>query len=299
MRRFVLALCLAFVAALASRPANAAGHLDEVVATYSAASAGWLGPSVDLGKKLFFMFVALEVLMTLYAAGFAFLSGRSQPGALAATAMRKLIVYMVALVSLQSFPLFVPQILAMFQTAGGTLAGLTGLSPSAMLDWGVLLASQVLGLGAQAGLLGLPTFLVSLICALVLLGAFLFIALRLTAVLVEGGILVSLLACFIGFASNRFTIQLTENYVVSVIRLGVKTFLLYAMIAVGNQLIPIWSLELNTYSAQLAGYATLFRITGEVVVFAILTSKLPERLAHELTSPSSFLHLRQGLVGNE
>jgi len=299
MRRFLPLLTIAGASLLVAPAAHAAGHLDDIVTTYRDASNGWLGASVTLGRQIFFMFVGLEILLTLYAAGFAFFSGRFAPGSLLATAIRKLLIFSLALLALQSFPIFVPELLRFFQTAGARMALLNGISPSALLDWGVLLASQIILIGAQAGLLAFSTWSVCLLCALILLTAFALMAYRLTVLLIEAIILVTGLALFLGFASNRFTIPLCENYLVSVIRCGVRTLLLYLFVAVASQLVPIWALTLYSYQTSSSGFATLLRVTAEVAIFAVVALRLPDRLAYDLTAPSSFLQLRQALVGNE
>jgi len=73
--------------------------------------------------------------------------------------------------------------------------------------------------------------------------------------------------------------------------------LILFMVAVGNQLVPVWGDELSSYIFAVDGFAVLFRIAGEVLIFTLLTLKLPSRLAYELTAPSGFLHLRQSLLG--
>ncbi len=260
------------------------------------ASQGWLARVLPQAQGIFLVLVGLEIVITVLVWAYLFLAGKLTPGSILAATIQKVILLVIFSMTLQTFPLFLPKIVQTFQTIGGDVAGIRGVSPTALLDQGIYLASQVMYDSNQAGLLELPVMLTSFVLTLVLLVCFALLAWRMTSLLVEGAVLVGAGALFMGFAANRLTIQLAENYIVSLFRLGIHTYLILFMVAVGNQLVPIWGGELDNYLFTVDGYALLFRIGGEVLIFTLMTLRLPSKLAYELTAPSGFLHLRQSLL---
>jgi P-type conjugative transfer protein TrbL len=273
-------------------------QLDTMVNTALFASQDWLSRVLPEAQSLFLMLVGLEITVTVLVWAYMHLSGKLTLGGVLATTFQKVILLVLCSLSLQSFPMFLPKILALFQKAGSDIAGIQGLSPTSLLDQGIYLSSRVLYMSNQAGLFEIPAVITSLVLAFVLLVCFVLLAWRMTSLLIEGAILVSGGALFMGFSASRFTIQLAENYIISIIRLGAHTYLILFCIAVGNRLVPIWGLEINNYLYSVDGFAVLFRIAGEVLIFTLVTLRLPGDLAYKLTAPSGFLHLRGALVAS-
>lgn len=271
-------------------------QLDTMVNTAIFASQGWLARVLPQAQGIFLVLVGLEIVITVLVWAYLFLAGKLTPGSILAATIQKVMLLVIFSMTLQTFPLFLPRIVQTFQTIGGDVAGIQGVSPTALLDQGIYLASQVMYDSNQAGLLELPVMLTSFVLTLVLLVCFALLAWRMTSLLIEGAVLVGAGALFMGFAANRLTVQLAENYIVSLFRLGIHTYLILFMVAVGNQLVPIWGGELDNYLFTVDGYALLFRIGGEVLIFTLMTLRLPSKLAYELTAPSGFLHLRESLL---
>jgi P-type conjugative transfer protein TrbL len=293
----VLAGVLAAAALLAPAAARAQDNqLDTMVNTAVFGSQGWLARVLPQAQGIFLVLVGLELVITVLVWAYLYLAGKLTPGSIVAATIQKVILLVIFSLTLQTFPLFLPKILETFQAIGGDVAGIKGVSPTALLDQGIYLASQVMYDSNQAGLLEIPAMMTSVVLTFVLLVCFALLAWRMTSLLVEGAILVGAGALFMGFSSNRLTIQLAENYIVSLFRLGVHTYLILFMVAVGNQLVPIWGGELDNYLFTSDGFAVLFRIGAEVLIFTLLTLRLPSKLAYELTAPSGFLHLRQSLL---
>ena len=273
-------------------------QLDTMVNTALFASQDWLSRVLPEAQSLFLMLVGLEITVTILVWAYLHLSGKLTLGGVLATTFQKVILLVLCSLSLQSFPMFLPKILALFQRAGGDVAGIQGLSPTSLLDQGIYLSSRILFISNQAGLFEVPAAMTSLLVALALLVCFVLLAWRMTSLLIEGAILVSGGAFFMGFSASRFTIQLAENYIISIVRLGIQTYLILFCIAVGNRLVPIWGAEINGYLYSADGFALLFRIAGEVLIFTLVTLKLPADLSYKLTAPSGFLHLRGALVAS-
>lgn len=297
-RRISLPLALGAVCALVAAPLAAdSNQLDTMVSTVVYASQGWLARVLPEAHGIYVSLAGLELVVTVLVWAYLFLSGKLTAGGMLATATQKIIFWGLLLMTIQFFPLFLPKILATFETAGGDVAGIRGLSPTTLLDQGIYLSSLVVYNSNYAGFLDPLAAATSLLCSVLLFTCFALLAWRMTSLLIESNILLGGGALFLGFGASRFTVQLAENYIVSLIRLGIHTYLILFMVAVGNQLVPIWGDELSAYIFSVDGFAVLFRIAGEVLIFTLITLRLPSRLAYELTAPSGFLHLRQSLLG--
>jgi P-type conjugative transfer protein TrbL len=296
--RLLLSVSMAAVLFLSAAAVEAQNQLDTMLNTVQFASSGWLGQTIPAAQKIYGVLLGFEIVLTVFVWAYLYISGKLSVGGVLATSIQKIILVVFFSLTLSSFPVFLPKILATFQQLGGQVAGVNGLSPTSVLDQGILLASAVSTSANTAGLLEIPAALTALVVCLALLVCFTLLAWNLTSVLIEAQILLGGGILFMGFASNRITVQLAENYIVSLVRLGIRSYLLYFMVAVGNQLVPIWGAELTNYLFTLDGFALLFRIAAEVLIFTLITIRLPARLATELTAPAGFLHLRQALAHN-
>jgi type IV secretion system protein TrbL len=297
-RPLVLVLSAVVLGALLAAPLAAdSNQLDTMVSTVSYASQGWLARVLPEAHGIYVSLAGLELVLMVFGWAYLFLSGKLTPGGMLSTSIQKIVFLGLLVMTLQFFPLFVPKILDTFQTAGGNVAGIRGLSPTTLLDQGIYLASLVVYDSNGSGLFDPLAAGTSLLLAALLFTCFALLAWRMTSLLIESNILLGGGALFLGFGASRFTVQLAENYIVSLIRLGIHSYLILFMVAVGNQLVPVWGDELSNYIFAVDGFAVLFRIAGEVLIFTLLTLKLPSRLAYELTAPSGFLHLRQSLLG--
>ena len=130
-----------------------------------------------------------------------------------------------------------PRIFRGFEAAGRTASGLSQVSPSAVLGEGIDLCVQF-GIssfkqGFLANALGnaLTPYLI-----VAILFSYVSIAAQLVIVLVESFIVVSGGALCLGFAGNRVTADLADNYVVYSFHVGIRVFFLYLLTAVGPTL---------------------------------------------------------------
>jgi type IV secretion system protein TrbL len=274
--------------------------LDDIISAFSDGSYVWFSHVVPIALSIYKVLAGLEVLMTLIVFAYLKLSGKLTAGGILATAIQKTIFLGFCLLLLQWYPIFLPKIVSSFQAAGSiAVAGIQGITPGVVLAQGIYLSGKVLYLADDAGFFSFATIAIIDLVAIAIFACFCLISWRLTSVLCESYILLGGGILFIGFAANRMTVALAENYIVSLIRLGVQSYFLILLVAIANQLVPIWALGLSAdLFTSVAGLTTLLRIAGEVLIFTLITLRLPANLALQLTAPSSFLQLRQALVGN-
>ncbi len=279
--------------------AHAAGQLNEVVRAFSEASEHVLWRAQVQGQVAFKLLAGLEVLMMLYGFALLFLSGKLTAGGLLAATIKKAILLGLGLLALNFYPIGVPLILKTFTQAGSVNVGLPGMTPTALLGQGIYLCGRLLYTTNNAGFVfaGPVTFL-CWAAGTTIFVCFVLLAYRVVATLAESFVLLGGGIFFLGFWANRVTAALAENYIVAVIRLGITTYFLYLMVAIANALLPLWTDALSAPVNSADGLLPMMTTLGEVVIFTMIATRMPPRIAYDLTAPSSFLGLRSAMATN-
>jgi type IV secretion system protein TrbL len=170
-------------------------------------------------------------------------------------------------------------IIQSFSRIGATLTGLPSLSPQSVLDIGVTMTNILLSNPPVTGLLsGLELALVSGAITLVVLAAFLIVAVELLMTLVKFYLTASLGILLLGFGGNRFTASAAEGYFTHVIRIGTKILFLYAVVGVGMQMVAQWQTALTAACAP--GPATVsmihsYYVPPSAMVITACTATIP------------------------
>jgi type IV secretion system protein TrbL len=281
--------------------AQSSGILTDVVSQYESASQSWIVRSADITRNLFASLLLLELAVTLVAGLLRFIGGSSGVGKLSASLLQKIIYIGLFWAFLTSFPLWIPKIVLSFDQAGASLSGTLGLQPSLVLDRGIFLCALLMSATGRLGLLNsfaaFPSALLVCFVALGILVCFALIAARLVEALVKSYLVMAGAVWFLGFAPFRFTAPLAENYLVTVVRVGVQIFVQYLLVAVGQAITQQWLLVLQTYTPD-QGFRLPLTVLGGAIVYAWLVIKVPSELAYSLTAPSGFLRLREALAAD-
>jgi type IV secretion system protein TrbL len=110
-----------------------------------------------------------------------------------------------------------------FSRIGGAITGLPGLSPQSVLDAGIAMTKTLLDSPATTSLLSnMELAVVSGFLALVVIAAFVIVAVELLLTLVKMYLTTGLGVLLLGFGGNRFTASAAEGYFTNVIRIGTK-----------------------------------------------------------------------------
>jgi type IV secretion system protein TrbL len=107
-------------------------------------------------------------------------------------------------------------------------------------------------------------------------------------VLVESYIVLSGGVVFLGFSAFRSTAELADGYLRYAFYVGVKVFLLYLVCGVGTALSSTWVTQLQAAPDLLTGGAMEWHVIGGVVVFAVMTLRIPNTVAGRITSHARF-----------
>lgn len=281
--------------------AQSSGILTDVVSQYESASQSWIEHSADITRNLFASLVALELAVTLVAGLLRYIGGSAGVGKLSAALLQKIAYIGLFWAFLSSFPLWIPKIILSFDQAGAAISGSLGLQPSLVLDRGVflmaLLAYTVQEVGLFNSLAAMPSAFLVCLAAYGILVCFALIAARLVEALVKSYLVMAGAIWFLGFAPFRLTAPLAENYLVTVVRVGVQIFVQYLLVAVGQAITQQWILAFEAYSPD-QGFRLPLTVLGGAIVYAWLVIKVPSDLAYSLTAPSGFLRLREALTGD-
>jgi type IV secretion system protein TrbL len=260
------------------------GTLDTIVTLFQASSFPLFA---RIYAPMRAVFVTLWVIHFAWDTGLALLS-QSQDfwGRL----VRHLVVFAFLWGLISTAPLWLWRVLDGFAFLAEDLTGLGGLSPSAVLDTGVELFFTMFTAweGVASFLNPMGLFLRGL-TAVVLLGAFAVIAAYLLRVLVEGALALGALAFFLGFLGHKYTWGLAEGYFRYLLNLGVRIFVLYLLVGVGQGLAGTWRTILETAPAfSLFTDPRIFvAIPVTAAIWATLVLHLPGGIAREITGPFS------------
>ena len=289
-RRSIAPAALAFTAAALvlafARPAAAEPILDGIVRTYQDAGSLWLARVAPLARTLFASLAALELVV---AAIVWLLHSESVDGILRGLARKFLLLgFFYALIAL--FPMFVPYVIYSFEKAGQSASGSLALSPSAVVDQGVFVAAQLFDNVTTAGLIAHPAgALLWPLVALIVFLAYVVIAAQLVLALVESYFVVTSGSLFLGFAGFRATATLADNYLLYAFQVGVKIFLLYMLVAVGQDFTAAWTRDLlDAGFFSDSGLRASLRVLAGTVIYAFLVWRIPGHVAGFLTQNAQF-----------
>ncbi|HKV11397.1 MAG TPA: type IV secretion system protein [Thermoanaerobaculia bacterium] len=285
----------------AASHAQSSGILTDIVTGYERASRTWIEQSAEFTRNLFASLVLLELSVTLVAGLLAFIGGSGGVGKLSRALLQKIAYIGLFWAFITSFSLWIPRIIWSFDQAGVLLSGTLGLQPSVVLDRGVFLCTLLLyttaQLGALHGFAAFPSSLLVYLSALGILVCFALIAARLVEALVKSYLVMAGAAWFLGFSAFRLTAPLAENYLITVVRVGVQIFVQYLLVAVGQAITGDWIVAFQGYTPD-QGFRLPLTVLGGAIVYAWLVIKVPSELAHSLTAPSGFLRLREALTAD-
>lgn len=275
----------ALAASLAAQGTGDTGTLDSVVHDYQTISASWLSTLLPLTQRLFAILAAIEFAVS---GAIWLLNGRSLDEMLGEF-IRKFILIAFLLSLILTFQSWIPKIVEGFEFAGQRASGTPTVNPSAILDMGVTIASNMLLSFGSLGFLANPggNMLASFTAFLTLI-AFSVIAATLCITLVETYVVLTGGVLFLGFAAFRGTARFAENYINYAFRVSIKIFMLYLLVGVGSGLARKWAsltfvASFNPADGNLTQH---FHVMAASLVLCLLVWILPNSVASNLSTGS-------------
>ncbi len=287
------ALALLLVAVPAAAQPSGGGFFGQILVSLKKATDEWAdfllngqGSSPGAAMVIFGLCLVLQAVYLGYRALFSAAGGTAFP--LGATLARQLLILVFLSATLWLWPQMGAAPMSLFIGLGQDVTGLSnGLEPD-------VLAATALGLmqvflSPKLILFTNPIFpnpftLCYLVFALATVFALLAIALRVLMLTVEGHLLATIGPIPFAFSGFRFTAPLADNYLRYAAKFGVEYMLLLFFVDLGGNFAATWAAELDQLSAFQQGQIFVFvlRITATSVAWALLTIRLPMKVANEL-----------------
>jgi len=228
--------------------ANAVGMMDTLVSQVQGASGGWMSSALGYAKTLFFGLAAIEFAWSAIQLT---LKKSELSEIMVGTLFKVMSLSFFAMVLIKA-PEWIPAIINSFKAAGAGVGGASVLSPSAVFDQGLQVASSLMQFSNDAapstgsmiintftnsgqglGKFMLSAIIVGVASVFIVLGYGL-IAVQLLITLVESYLIIGGGALMLGFSGSRWTHNLSEKYFGYAISIGVKLFTIYLIIGFGD-----------------------------------------------------------------
>lgn len=193
------------------------------------------------------------------------------------TAIEKVMNLIFLLFTLTYLPDILSAILHSFEYAGLTAAGMSIdaelLRPSSLLDKGLEAAGNLLAEMSQVGLMsngGLAKLFMLLICSLLTIGAYFFMAFQIVVSTIEFHVFSSLAVILLPFGVLRFTKPFFQSAVRATFKFSIKLMVVYFMIGLVTQY------GQNITKLEGSNFALLIKQALGVFVLGLLVIRIPE-----------------------
>ena len=266
-RRTALAVALA---PLLAAPAYAQNDqiLNDITNAYANVTVAWLDSTLDMATFLFATLATIDISWTGVRAALFRRSGDD----LLAHILVKIFIMLLLFTLVASAGSWIPFLVGGFTQAGQTVAGFDKLDPSKVFGQGIHVASGLFDNARQAFSWWRMPFW-ALIAPVAVVIAFTLLAGVMVLTLVEGFIMLGGGVFMLGFAGSRVTINLAQSYLIWVVRVGVKLFVLYLIIAIGSQLPEQWLLTLDEVNPGDPEF--FWEVMGGSIILAMLALRIP------------------------
>jgi type IV secretion system protein TrbL len=250
-------------------PATQTGVLDQVIQEFVSRAAAWQGVIMAAATWLFWTLGTISFTWTM---GMLALR-KADIGDFFSEFIRFTLFFGFFYWLLQNGPYFAETIINSLRQIGDNAAGISGLSPSGIVDIGFMIWKQ-----AISNLSGWSP--VDSVVGVVLSGCIMLalatIAVNMLLLLISGWILMYAGIFFLGFGGSRWTSDMAINYFKTVLGLAVELLVMILLVGVGNNLLTSFFAKMNK--------ATLnFEELGVMLVFCLalltLTGQVPKMVA--------------------
>jgi len=254
--------------------------LDEIVRQFQLSSAGAFTDLLPL---------TLGVAAALFTLQFSWDLGRwtlqNEPN-LVGKALRKLILFLILFNLIALTPRWLRPTFRGFAFLGERLTGI-GLSPSSILGQGLDLGVSFFNSWDRLLSLIVPiTGTLRTWTAIIIIAAFGLLAIQLARILVEVSLAVGGLTIFLAFSGHRMTFGLVEGYLRYILELGIKLYVLYMVVRVGQDLGNFWDESLQGINVFF-GFRLHLAILFASIFFAVVGLLVPEQISRRIAGSFS------------
>ncbi len=245
--------------------------LEPIVDQYANHTSAWEGPLQRFAMSIFWLLVLIDVVWT----GAELIIHKSDLGEWAITVAKQLLTIGFFYALLTHSSEWANALIQSFRLAGdaasSAASGRTGLQPSDIFDSGVNIAVTCI----KSFKIEKPIdSLAMAFGAIIMLISFALIAALQVVALVESYIFTYAGILFLGFGGSRFTRDFAQRYLVGIIAVGAKLFVIQLIIGLAVVLVKQWDADIDANQAIL-DIGLVLRIAGGSIVFLALAKMIP------------------------
>lgn len=248
--------------------------MDDIAQQYRNASAGWSGTLLGFANRLF----ALLALIELAWSAAVWVMDKNEFQSFFAAIAKKIMWIGMFYALLLNGPVWIPAIVDSFVDAGAAAGGGGGLSPTDVFNTGIMnAATLVSGMSALDILKDPAMMMFGGLSAIIMVLAFAVIAGQLLIALVESYIAISAGMLFLGFGGSRWTTDFVQKFIGYAVATGVKLFMLYLVIGIGNTQAQTWGPMLTAALGAPGGekFQVILTVMAGSVLLAFLAMQIP------------------------
>ncbi len=245
--------------------------LEPIIDQYADHTSAWGGPLQRFAMSIFWLLVLIDVVWT----GMELIIHKSDLGEWAITVAKQLLTIGFFYALLTHSSEWANALIQSFRLAGdaasSAASGRTGLQPSDIFDSGVNIAVTCI----KSFKIEKPIdSLAMAFGAVIMLISFALIAALQVVALVESYIFTYASILFLGFGGSRFTRDFAQRYLVGIVAVGAKLFVIQLIIGLAVVLVKQWDADIDANQAIL-DIGLVLRIAGGSIVFLALAKMIP------------------------
>jgi type IV secretion system protein TrbL len=254
-------------------PATNRGILDQVVTEFAARASGWQAVVMNAATWLFWTLGTISLAWT----GGMLILRKADIGEFFAEFARFILFFGFYLWLLRNGPAIADAIIGSMRQIGESAIGVSGLSPSGVVDVGFMIWKQaVTNLSAWQPI---DSFVGVVLSAGILL-LLAVVAVNMLLLFVSGWILMYAGIFFLGFGGSRWTSEMALSYFRTVLAVAVQLFVMTLLLGIGHDL-------LSSFYAKMNKGALNFEELGVMLVFCLalllLITRVPPLVAGIIT----------------
>lgn len=236
----------------------------------SSASSSWYAVLFPYARAIFFTFVGFQLLWT----AISFALGKRH-GDEFISMLFIMVIDVGFFFALILHPDWVLDILNSFRQIGREAGHIERLTPDAVIDTGLRLASGIVKTASQTGLLDFGlAIVISAILAIAILASFAFIAARMVLIIAEIFFAVNLSPILLAFSGLSATKYIATQYIGYVIGAGIQLLVMYLLIGAGLDIATTWTEVIIHHGSSDVNAFMLIGLAS--ALYAVLVWNLPK-----------------------
>ncbi|WP_080747212.1 P-type conjugative transfer protein TrbL [Comamonas thiooxydans] len=280
-RKASFLLALAFIFFSAQSYADT-GILDNIATSYKNASTGWATTLLGYANRLFMLLATIELAWSFGV----WAMDKSELQGFTSAIVKKIMWIGLFYALLLNGSTWIPLIVDSFTQAGSAAGGAgAGLSPSEIFTTGLDNAATMLqGIKDMSLWDDFATIVIAGLAAIAIVLAFAVIAGQLLIALIESYIAISAGLLFLGFGGSRWTTDFVQKFIGYAVATGVKLFMLFLIVGIGNTQALQWKSMLQTIGQPGAPvFNLILTVFGGSIILAVIAVQIPAMAASMLS----------------